>query len=152
MPAALDPMHGEEIFNAPRSKVYLALTDLDALKQNIPDLQSCEIINPQTMKCVVRPGFSFIRGTMKLTIHLAETTPDESIVMKVNASGIGLTMDIESRLYLTALDGSQTRLAWQTQVTNRTGLILLVGPSLIQGAAEKTIREGWQKLRGRVEI
>lgn len=151
MPGALDPMTGEELFKAARSKVFAALTDLDALKQSIPDLQSAEIIDPRTLKCVVRPGFAFIRGTMKLSIHLVKVLPDEEIVMKVNAAGIGLTMEIETNLRLEAIESLKTRLVWRTQVVNRTGLISLVGASLIQGAAEKTIRDGWTKLRERLE-
>jgi carbon monoxide dehydrogenase subunit G len=152
MPGALDPMRGEEILNAPPAKVFAQVSDLDALAQMIPDLHSSEKVDARTLKCVVRPGFSFIRGTMKLTIALTDITPETSMKMLVKCSGIGLTMDIESMLELSPLEnGARTKLAWQTQVMNRTGLISLVGSSLIQGAAEKTIRDGWGKLKARVE-
>ena len=152
MSGALDPMQGEEIFNAPPAKVYAAVSDLDALIATVPDLQSSEKVDESTLKCVVRPGFSFIRGTMKLNIRLAETTPERFVHMSVKATGIGLTMDIEARLNLLPLDeGARTKLQWQAQVTRRTGLIALVGASLIQGAAEKTLRDGWEKVRGKVE-
>lgn len=149
MPGALDPMHGEEIFNAPVAKVFAQVSDLDALAAMIPDLQSSEKVDARTLKCVVRPGFSFIRGTMKLNIVLTEVQADTTVKMEVKSSGIGLSMEIESTLELSPLDG-KTILRWTTQVTSRTGLISLVGASLIQGAAEKTIKEGWEKLRSRV--
>ena len=81
---------GEERFEAPPEKVYGLLTDLDAMAATIPDLVSCEKVDERTLKCVVRPGFSFLRGTMRLTIALGETVPPNSATMTVAAQGIGV--------------------------------------------------------------
>jgi carbon monoxide dehydrogenase subunit G len=89
---------------------------------------------------------------MKMVIKVVEATPHERVGLQVNASGISLTMDIESLLDISPVDnGTKSKLNWKTQVTKRTGLISLVGASLIQGAAESVIKEGWEKLRARVE-
>jgi carbon monoxide dehydrogenase subunit G len=152
MSTPVPPLKGKERFNAPPAKLYAELTNLDALAANIPDLQSSQKVDDRTLQCVVKPGFSFIRGTMKTRIHLAETTPDQRVVMKVSASGIGMGMEIESRLNILPEDGgAASTLDWEAAVVGRSGLLSLVGPSLIQGAAEKTIRDGWEKLRARVE-
>lgn len=152
MAGPMDPIRGEETFNAPPEKVYAALTDLDDLAKNIPDVQSAEKVDDCTLACTVRPGFSFIRGTLKSRIRIVESTPGERVKIAVSASGIGMAMEIEARLKIEPLDGgAKSKLLYEAQVMNRTGLVSAVPAGLITGAAEKTIRDGWEKLRKRVE-
>ena len=64
---------GQERFAASPEKVYALLTNLDAMAATIPDLVSAEKSDDaRTLKCVVRPGFSFLRGTMRLAISLGD--------------------------------------------------------------------------------
>lgn len=152
MAGPMDPIRGEETFNAPPARVYAALTDLDDLAKNIPDVQSSSKVDDRTLQCTVRPGFSFIRGTLKCKIHLAETRPSEFVKIAVTASGIGMGMEIESRLNIVPVDGgAKSKLVYEAQVMSRSGLVSAVPSGLIQGAADKTIKEGWDKLRQRVE-
>lgn len=152
MAGPMEPIRGEEVFNAPPEKLFAALTDLDDLAKNIPDAQSVSRVDDSTLNCVVKPGFSFIRGTLKATIRLAESVASERVLLAVQASGIGMGMKIESRLTIEPVDGgAKSRLRYEAQVMERTGLVSAVPAGLIHGAAEKTIRDGWEKLRARVE-
>jgi len=137
---------GEERFDAPPEKVFGLLTDLDAMAGTIPDLVSSERVDARTLKCVVRPGFSFLRGTMKLTIGLGETTPPSDATMNVTAQGIGVGMDIVSQLKV-APDGAGSLLTWTANVENLKGLISAVSPSLIKAAADQVIRHAWGEVR-----
>jgi carbon monoxide dehydrogenase subunit G len=149
--SAIEPMLGQEKFAAAPQKVYSALTDLDAMAATIPDLESSQKIDDRTLECVVKPGFSFIRGKLKCTIRLAELDPGKALTMQIASSGIGMAMDVVSKLRLEPADGgAATTLNWSAEVTRRSGLIALVGKSLIQAAAEKTIKDGWEKLRARL--
>lgn len=137
---------GSEVFDAPPEKVFDTVTDLDRMKALIPDLVSAEKDADGTLRCVVRPGFSFIRGTLKTAIRIVEATRPSSAVMRVSSAGIGLGMELEARLTLST-DPSGTRMDWSGRVLERKGLIAAVSPGLIRGAAEKTVRDGWEKLR-----
>ncbi len=137
---------GEETFAAPPEKLYGLLTDLDAMAATIPDLESSEKVDDNTLKCVVRPGFSFLRGKMKLSISLGETNPPEHAGMNVTASGIGVGMDVVSQLDISP-EGAGSRLTWSARVDNRKGLISAVSPTLIKGAADQVIRHAWQQVR-----
>ena len=64
---------GTEQFAAEPEKLYALLTDLDAMAGTIPDLVSAERVELRTLKCVVRPGFSFLRGTMRLPLRQTMT-------------------------------------------------------------------------------
>jgi carbon monoxide dehydrogenase subunit G len=137
---------GEETFAAPPEKLYGLLTDLDAMAATIPDLESSQKVDDNTLKCVVRPGFSFLRGKMNLAISLGETAPPERAAMNVTASGIGVSMDVVSQLDISP-EGAGSRLKWSARVDKRKGLISAVSPTLIKGAADQVIRHAWQQVR-----
>ena len=87
---------GQESFRAAPEQVFTLLTDLEQMQRTIPDLTSAERIDEYTLKCVVRPGFSFLRGTMNLTISLAELVRAERATMQIAARGIGAQLEIVS--------------------------------------------------------
>ncbi len=140
---------GEEHFTSPPSKVFNSLTDLDAIAGTIPDLVSSERVDAGTMKCVVRPGFSFLRGTLKMTMQLADVVADCSARMIVDAQGIGVTVRVESQLQVEP-EGTGTKLLWNSRVTQLKGLIASVSPGLIRAAADQVIRSTWGKVRERL--
>ncbi len=129
---------GEEHFAAPPEKVYALLTDLDGLGASIPDLVSAKRVDEKTLECVVRPGFSFLRGTMKLKISLDELTPPSAAVMKIDSQGIGVAM-------------KGTKLTWQADVPEMKGLVATISPGLVRAAADQVLRHGWQQLHERLK-
>ncbi len=137
---------GEEPFDVPPERLYALLTDLDAMAATIPDLVSSEKVDERTLKCVVRPGFSFLRGTMRLTIELGDCVPPNSATMRVAAQGIGVGMHVTSQLEIAADDGG-SRLKWTARVDERKGLIAAVSPGLITAAADQVIRHAWTAVR-----
>ncbi len=137
---------GQEPFRAPPEKLFALLTDLDALAATIPDLVSSEKIDDRMLKCVVRPGFSFLRGTMKLAISVGETSPPTSATMNVDAQGIGVSMKVTSRLAISP-EGEGSRLDWTANVCELKGLIAAVSPGLIKAAADQVIRHAWMAVR-----
>ncbi len=137
---------GTEPFRASPEKLFALLTDLDALAATIPDLVSAERVDERTLKCVVRPGFSFLRGTMKLTISLVDSVPPERAAMSVVAQGIGVGMKIDSGLAISP-EGDGSRLDWMAVIVERKGLISAVSPGLIKAAADQVIRHAWAAVR-----
>jgi carbon monoxide dehydrogenase subunit G len=147
--SATNEFGGEERFAVPPEKLYALLTDLDALAATIPDLVSAEKVDDRTLKCVVRPGFSFLRGTMKLAISLGDAKAPERAAMKVSAQGIGVAMDVVSNLSIQA-DGTGSLLTWSARIEQLKGLIAAVSPALIKAAADQVIRHAWEQVRKRL--
>lgn len=141
---------GEERFAAPPERVFDLLTDLDQLAATVPDLVSAEKADDRTLQCVVRPGFSFLRGTLRVTILLGEVQRPASAAMHVAAKGIGTQIGVESRVHL-AVDSAGTKLTWTAEVVELKGLAATVGRTLISAAADQVIRAAWQRVRERVE-
>jgi carbon monoxide dehydrogenase subunit G len=140
---------GQEQFQATPQALYGLLTNLDSMAATIPDLVSAEKVDDCTIKCVVRPGFSFLRGTMKLNLSLGEASPPERATMHVDAQGIGVAMKVVSQLSIAPREaGSQ--LDWTATIVERKGLIAAVSPSLIKAAADQVIRHAWQQVRAKL--
>ena len=137
---------GEEHFQASPDRVYGLLTNLEAMTATIPDLLSSERVDEHTLRCVVRPGFSFLRGTLKLAISLADLQPSERAAMNVSAQGIGVSMRIASDLHIEA-EGSGSKLAWQARFEEIKGLAAALSPGLLKAAADQVVRHAWGAVR-----
>jgi len=137
---------GDETFRATPERLYALLTDLDAMARTIPDLVSSERVDAQTLRCVVRPGFSFLRGTLKLTISLADLAAPEQAAMNVAAQGIGVSMRIASTLRIAAADAG-SKLTWDARLEEVKGLAAALSPGLIKAAADQVIRHAWTQVR-----
>jgi carbon monoxide dehydrogenase subunit G len=142
---------GEETFACPPDKLFAALTDPEILAATIPDLESFERVGPLGLKCVVRPGFSFLRGTMKMDIEIKDLVPPQSAAMQVLAKGIGATLEIVSTMQVDPIDGGKSKLLWKASVVKLSGLVATVSRPLIQGAAGQVAKSTWEKVRKRVE-
>lgn len=144
--AAIEPFVGEELLAFPPDRVLHALKHVELVSKHMADVQSVERVDDRTLKLVVRPGFSFIRGTLRVTMTLDEKVPGKTIVQTAKSEGIGMSMTIESTITLEA-DGAGTKARYEARVTERKGLVSAIGPSLIKAAADKTLKDGWEAVR-----
>jgi hypothetical protein len=141
---------GEETLAAPPERVFNLLTDLDQVAATIPDLVSSEKVDDRTLECVVRPGFSFLRGTLRVTVVLGQIQRPAHAAMHVSAKGIGTQIGIESRIQL-ADDPAGTKLTWTAEIVELKGLAATIGRSLISAAADQVIRRAWQRVREQLD-
>jgi carbon monoxide dehydrogenase subunit G len=141
---------GEETFSVPPERLFAALTDLDQLTKTIPDLVSSEKIDDQTLHCVVRPGFSFLRGTLRLAITIVDRDTPKSASMRIAADGIGAHITIESRLQVDPIEGG-SRLTWTAAVVELKGLVATISRGLISAAAERTIKKAWARVHAELD-
>ncbi|MEX2186541.1 MAG: SRPBCC domain-containing protein [Pirellulales bacterium] len=160
---ANDPLQfgGVEQFAATSDRVFAVVTDLGTLARVLPDVESSEQPAADTLRCVVRPGFSFLRGKLNVTITRQETDAEAplSAEFRVESKAIGVQITVETSLRVeatsveaspveaTPTNAAQSALHWQATVTERKGLVAAISASLIRAAAEKVIQQTWQRLR-----
>lgn len=140
---------GEELFAASPERLFDVLTDVDTLAATIPDLVSSEKPDPQTLKCVIKPKFTFLRATMRLAIQLRDLARPSSATMHVTAEGIGASMQVVSVLSIEPV-GSGSKMIWTARIERMGGLLATVPGGLVKGAADQVIRQGWQQVRQRL--
>lgn len=155
MASITDPFTGEETFNAAPDKVYAILSSMDCYAKAIPGLVSHEMQPDGAMKVAIKPGLSFVSGTVKATMKLAECVAPAApsagrTVMTIDSSGIGMTLNLEAAMSIVP-DGAGTRVQWTGRVTSYSGLVKLAPAALVRSAADKVIKDGWNGLRRQIE-
>jgi carbon monoxide dehydrogenase subunit G len=133
---------GDKDFAQPPAELFAKLSDARFLVQCIPGAESVKQAEPAAASCVIRPGFSFARGTLELTLKVTEAVPDSALRVLAHSKGIGSTSDVETALSFTPCDDG-TRVHWTADVKNLGGLLKAVPQGLIQAAAQKVIEDAW---------
>lgn len=146
-----EPFSGTERLAASPDAVYAFVTNLDELVKIVPGLVSSERVGDSAIKCSVRPGFSFIRTTLKQTFTIVERVPGKRIVMQVDASGIGTAFTVKAEMDLSPAEGGACDLKWTATIQKMTGLVAAVGTTIIRAAADQVIKQGFDGMRKAVE-
>lgn|SRR5579862_3148008 len=139
-------LSGTEHFDAPVERVFDQITNLEFTAKTLPGVERVEKLEPKHLECRVKPGFSFLTGSMQMTFDVLEAERPTSAKMRVKGKGIGASVTIETSVHLTA-EGTGTRLDWSSEVTELGGLIKAVSRALIEGAAKKIVSDSWGTFR-----
>jgi carbon monoxide dehydrogenase subunit G len=114
------------------------LKDAPFIVKRLPDLEKIISVEPGRAVFTLRPGLSFVRGTIEVNLQIHEE--GDCIVHNVKGKSIGATNEVEARLRVSEADG-QTKLSWVAEVKNLTGLLKAVPQGLIKAAAQKVIAD-----------
>lgn len=144
MPTMLH-FEGDRDFARAPAELWAKLSDVRFLVECIPDVQSVQEADVDHAVCVIRPGFSFVRGTLEATIRKMEEKPPESLRLQVASKAIGSTTTLETGFTLSGAD-SGTRVHWSADIVQLGGLLKAVPQGLIRAAAEKVIHDIWTQI------
>ncbi len=131
---------GEKHFVQSPSLLWGRLTDPAFLLTCLPDLDRVESVDADGASFVLRPGFSFVRGTLQARLTILAKTPETSARYRLEARGIGSDSTVEVTLTLIPQEGG-TLLHHAAEVTQLGGLLKLVPSGLISGAAQKVVAD-----------
>jgi carbon monoxide dehydrogenase subunit G len=95
--------------------------------------------------CTVRPGFAFVRGTLRTTIEVLDAKEPTDLRFRLSSKGIGTSSEVETALTIAAA-GPGSRVRWTADVKRLGGLLKAMPAGLIRGAAQKTIEDVWQEV------
>jgi carbon monoxide dehydrogenase subunit G len=145
---------GEKDFPQVPADLWAKLTDARFLAQCIPDVESVKEVHADRAELVLRPGFSFVRGTLDVSLRILDAVSPTAACYVVASKGIGSSADVEATVAL-APEGTGTRVRWTAEVKTLGGLLKMVPSGLIRGAAQKVVQDAWsaveKKLAGEGE-
>jgi carbon monoxide dehydrogenase subunit G len=133
---------GDRDFARPPAEVWAKLTDPQFLVTCIPDVQTVKAVGADHADLVLRPGFSFVRGTLDINLKVVDPVPPSSAKVRILGKGIGSSSDVDATLAL-APAGEGTRVHWTVEIKELGGLLKMVPSGLIRGAAEKVVNDAW---------
>lgn len=140
---------GAEKFDEPADVLWQSLANPAFLCQCFPGVDRVVRSDDRSAAIVVRPGFSFVRGTLDISFEFAETDPPRSARVLIHVRGIGSSAELEMQFQLTAPAGG-TLVAWTAAARQLGGLLKAVSQGLIQAAAQKVVRETWAEVHNRL--
>jgi carbon monoxide dehydrogenase subunit G len=133
---------GERTFARSIAELWPKLSDAAFLAGCVPDATLTGEPDHDRARYAVRPGFSFARGSLDVTMEILERHEPDMVRFRLTSKGIGSSSVVESALSLTA-QGAGTKVAWTAEVTQLGGLLKMVPAGLIRGAAQKVIADVW---------
>jgi 2-furoyl-CoA dehydrogenase large subunit len=140
---------GEKDFPQAPAELWAKLTDARFLVQCIPDVESVKEQHADHAEMVLRPGFSFVRGTLDVSLRVLDAVSPTSARYVVASKGIGSSADVEATVALTP-QGTGTRVRWTAEVKTLGGLLKMVPSGLIRGAAQKVVNDAWNAVEAKL--
>ena len=142
---------GEKLLPSPLNETSTRLGDARFLVECVPGKVSVAKAEATEAICVLRPGFAFVRGTLELSLRVADIVPNSSARLFLHTKGIGSSSDVEATLQFAA-EGTGTRLRWQVEIKHLGGLLKAVPQGLVHAAAQKVIADAWASVEAKFSV
>ena len=133
---------GTKDFTQSVPDLWAKLGDANFLVRCVPDVQSVSQSQADSAAFVIRPGFSFVRGTLDVSLRVADLVAQKSLRLLVASKGIGSSSNLEASLNFLPHENG-TRVNWTADVTQLGGLLKAVPQGLIKASAQKVIGDVW---------
>ena len=139
---------GTRRFEAPRERVFRALTDPHELSEAMPGVERVEVSSADEWIAVVKPPFG--RGlNLKLDMHVTDRRPPEHARLTAWGKSFGMRISIETEFELSD-DGDGTEMTWSAEV-GLAGLLGGLGGKALEPAARNQAERTLSRLQERVE-
>ena len=129
--------------------LWAKLSDARFLVQTVPGVETVKKAEPRQAVWTLRPGLSFMRGTLEITLTILEAVSETSLRVLAHSKGIGSTSDVDALLTFTPHDGG-TRIHWIADVKELGGLLKAVPQGLLKASAQKVIADVWAALEAKL--
>jgi uncharacterized protein len=141
---------GTERIAATQPKVWAFLMDPQQVGGCGPGVESVEPVDATHFKARATVGVGFIKARFVVDMEMADLHEPDSATMKAHGQAPGSAVDATATMQLTPEGADATNLAWAADV-NISGTLASVGARLIQGTAEKMIRQTFDCIRTKLE-
>jgi len=121
---------------------WTKLSDPGFLGRCISNAESVSQPGPNKIQIKLRPGVSFVRGTLDVNIQIEKGELGKSVRYSIHSRAIGSTSDAAASVQLepTSL-GTEVR--WTVIIKTLGGLLKAVPQGLIKASAQKVITDIW---------
>jgi len=138
-------IEGEHRFRAPRTAVWAALLDPEALRRAIPGCESLDRTGPDAYDLTVKIGIGAIKGTYRGTVRLTDQQPEHAYRMHVTGSGAPGSVEGDAALELEEAGDGETVVRYSGDVSAR-GAIARLGSRMLAGTAKLLIGQFFKRM------
>jgi uncharacterized protein len=143
-------LEGDKDFPLGQAALYAKLSDAQWLASCVPGMVSIKDTSAEAATLVLRPGFSFVRGTLEVTLRRLEATPETALRYEILGKGIGSTSTVVAALTLATQDAG-SRVHWVADIVNLGGLLKAIPQGLVKASAERVILDTWAAIEAKLK-
>jgi uncharacterized protein len=143
-------LSGSTEINAPRERVWAFVIDPNQVGWCGPGVEAIEAIDETHFRARAKVGIGPISARFNVDLELAEAVEPDRAVLKATGQAPGSAVDASGELRLEGPAAGPTTMHWAANVAI-SGSIASVGARLIEGTANKLIRQSFDCMRAKLE-
>lgn len=141
---------GTTEINAPRDRVWAFVIDPQQVGWCGPGVESIEELDATHYRARAKVGIGVIAARFTVNLELVEATAPQVAVIKASGQAPGSAVDATGSMHLEGPPEGPTTMRWSASVVI-SGTIASVGARLIEGTANKMIKQTFDCIRGKLE-
>jgi carbon monoxide dehydrogenase subunit G len=141
---------GTTEINAPRDRVWAFVIDPQQVGWCGPGVESIEAVDETHYRARAKVGIGIIAARFTVNLELAEADAPDKAVIRASGQAPGSAVDATGEMRLEGAADGPTTMHWSANVAI-SGTIASVGARLIEGTANKMIKQTFDCIRGKLE-
>ncbi|MCI0347410.1 MAG: carbon monoxide dehydrogenase subunit G [Chloroflexi bacterium] len=141
---------GTTEINAPRDRVWSFVIDPQQVGWCGPGVESIEEVDPTHFRARAKVGIGVIAARFAVNLELLEAAEPDRAVIKASGQAPGSAVDATGEMQLEGPSEGPTTMHWSANVAI-SGTIASVGARLVEGTANKMIRQAFDCMRAKLE-
>jgi uncharacterized protein len=141
---------GTTEINAPRDRVWSFVIDPEQVGWCGPGVESIEVVDESHFRARAKVGVGVVSARFAVNLELADAAPPDRAVIKASGQAPGSAVEATGEMSLSGPPEGPTTMAWQANVTI-LGTFAAVGARLVEGQANKMIKQAFDCMRAKLE-
>lgn len=141
---------GSTEINAPRDRVWAFVIDPEQVGWCGPGVESIEVVDATHFRAKAKVGIGVVSARFTVNLELAEADAPTRAVIKASGQAPGSAVEAKGEMTLSGPPEGPTTMDWSADVTI-LGTFAAVGARLIEGQANKLIKQAFDCIRARLE-
>ncbi len=141
---------GSTEINAPRDRVWAFVIDPQQVGWCGPGVESIEAVDETHFRARAKVGIGVIAARFNVNLEMTEQQAPDRAVIRASGQAPGSAVDATGEMRLLGAPEGPTTMAWTATVTI-SGTIASVGARLIEGTANKMIKQTFDCMRAKLE-
>lgn len=144
-------LSGTTTINAPRLTVWKFLTDVQAVAQCAPGVESVEVIEPnKKFRAIASVGFGSVKVKFSGDGEWVEMDEPNRAVVKGHGKAPGSAADVSAEMILSDTNDGGTEMKWSAEV-NIMGSIASIASRMMGTVAQKLTGEFFNNVKQKIE-
>lgn len=135
---------------APRDRVWAFVMDPEQVGWCGPGVESIEKVDDAHFRATAKVGVGVVSARFAVNLELADAVAPDRAVIKASGQAPGSAVEATGEMALSGPPAGPTTMDWSASVTI-LGTFAAVGARLVEGQANKMIKQAFDCMRAKLE-